>query len=82
MARSFAITAVKENVQLDSTGRGEIAFTVTNVTVQPLRAQIRVNPQHDAQSEWFIVMGETQRDLAANVMQQVTVQAKIPPGQG
>ncbi len=62
MARIFTITTAKESVQLDNAGQGEVAFTVTNATAQPIRAQIRIRPQDDAQSAWFSVKGDTERD--------------------
>ncbi|MFP2929004.1 hypothetical protein ACLESO_28155 [Pyxidicoccus sp. 3LG] len=80
MPRAFDITAVTDSIRLDSSGKGEVAFTVSNALRAPVRARISVVPGPGAKPEWFTVSGDSERDFAPDGTQQVTVQVRVPPG--
>src|SRR2546428_250821 len=71
MRRIFDVTASKENVILDK-GHGEVAFTVTNTTSQPLRGQLRLKAQGEMQPAWLGLVGEKERNFESKGTEQVT----------
>lgn len=82
MPRIFAITAAKDRIELDASGRGEVVYTVTNSTARPLRGRARVVALESAKQAWFTLAGETERDFGPNATHQYTVQITAPPGTG
>ena len=80
MARSiFTITAASETAKPDAKGHAEIPLTVTNISGRSLRGRAKVVPQDPAQSGWFKIAGNAERDFAASGTQQFTVQVDVPP---
>jgi microcystin-dependent protein len=78
MARVFAVTASTERLRLDSAGRGEVSFTVSNAAGRLLRSRASVKPLGTARAEWFTLLGEGERDLAPGASHQVTVRLAVP----
>jgi beta-lactam-binding protein with PASTA domain len=78
--RVFAITIANETARLDSEGKGEVAFTVTNTTARPIRGQHRVKPLDSTNADWLSVAGETERDFSPNATHQVAVKISVPAG--
>jgi hypothetical protein len=77
---SFTITAAGQKVDLDGSGAGQAAFTVTNTSTETLKGRLLATPQGPAKQEWFTVDGEPLRDFAPNAAEQVAVEVKVPPG--
>ncbi|HZI10301.1 MAG TPA: hypothetical protein VE153_07875 [Myxococcus sp.] len=80
MPRAFDITAVTDSIRLDASGKGEVAFTVSNALRAAVRARASVVPGPGAKPEWFSIQGEAERDFAPDGTQQLTVQLRVPPG--
>ncbi|MCP3141703.1 COG1470 family protein [Pyxidicoccus xibeiensis] len=80
MPRAFDITAVTDSIRLDASGRGEMAFTVSNALRAAVRARVSVVPGPGAKAEWFTLQGGEERDFAPDGTQQLTVQVRTPPG--
>ncbi|MGZ4269539.1 MAG: hypothetical protein ACXVFN_00250 [Solirubrobacteraceae bacterium] len=77
---SFTVTAAGQSVQLDQTGGGQAAFTVTNTTATALTGRLIVTPQAPAAATWFTVAGPSTRTFAPGTAESVTVQVVVPPG--
>lgn len=80
MPRAFDITAVTDSIRLDASGKGEVAYTVSNALKTPVRARASVVPGPGAKAEWFTIQGDAERDFAPDGTQQLTVQVRVPPG--
>jgi len=80
MPRAFDITVATDSVNLDASGQGEIAFTVSNALRMPMRARATVLPAGGARPEWLSVAGGAERDFAADGTQQIIVRIQVPPG--
>src|SRR5262245_45050431 len=80
MKRVFAITTANETARLDSGGKGEVAFTVTNSATRPIRGQLRIKPLDSTKADWLSIAGETERDFSLNATQQVAVKISVPAG--
>jgi hypothetical protein len=80
MPRAFDITAVTDSIRLGATGKGEVAFTVSNALRAPMRARASVVPGAGAKAEWFTLAGDAERDFPPDGTQQFTVQVHAPPG--
>ncbi|XXF77096.1 hypothetical protein P2318_29185 [Myxococcaceae bacterium GXIMD 01537] len=80
MPRAFNITAATDSVELDSAGRGEVSFTVSNALRTPVRARATVMTSGGARPEWAHVEGGEERDFPADGTQQLTVRLQAPPG--
>jgi hypothetical protein len=78
MARVFAVTASTERLRLDSAGRGEVSFTISNTEKRLLRSRVKVQPLGAARADWFSLAGEPDRDLAPDATHQVTVRIAAP----
>jgi hypothetical protein len=84
MASVFVITTIKDHVVLDSSGHGEVVFTVTNGRTRPVRAWAKVVPLEGAKQAWFTIAGENERDFPAQGTHQYSIvigAAGAPPGQ-
>jgi hypothetical protein len=77
---SFTVTVAKKKVKLDRSGAARSPFTVTNTSAQPLKGRLLTRPGAPANPEWFSIVGESVRDFAPNVPDQVVVQLNVPPG--
>lgn len=80
MPRAFDITAATESVNLNASGQGELAFTVSNALHVPVRARARVMMEGPASGEWASISGGPERDFAPDGTQQFTVKLQAPPG--
>lgn len=79
MARVFTITAADNVVSLNKEGRGEITFTVSNVSSRPIRGRVKLVALESARPEWLTVAGEAERDFSPGATDQVTVKISVPP---
>lgn len=80
MPRAFDITAATDSVNLDASGQGEFAFTVSNALRVPMRARATVLTSGEARPEWMTLAGGAERDFSADGTQQFIVRFKAPPG--
>lgn len=80
MPSTFAITAPTTTVHLAENRLGEMPFTVTNMTDQPLRARASVVPLDSAPPEWFSLAGKAELDLRPRATGQVLVRVEPPLG--
>ena len=76
----FSITAASSTVRVDSSGHGEVPFTVSNVTPNMIRGRARVVATDPKLANWFKIAGDAERDFAPNGTQQYTVQLNAPAG--
>ena len=77
---SFTVTAAGQSVQLDQTGGGQAAFTVTNTTAAPVTGRLLVSPQAPAAATWFTVAEPSTRTFAPGTAESVTAQIVAPAG--
>ena len=61
MPRAFDITAVTDSIRLDASGKGEVAYTVSNALKAQVRARASVVPGPGAKAEWFSIQGDAER---------------------
>jgi PASTA domain len=82
MARHFDITGPVGTVAVSGSTalRGEVAFTVKNATGRRLRVGARVRTAAPAQESWFRIVGEAERDLAVDAVEQYVVRIELPAG--
>ena len=80
MSSTFAITAPETTVFLAANRLGEMPFTVTNMTEQPLRAKVTVVPMDGAPVTWFSVNGKSEIDLRPRASATVLVVVEPPLG--
>lgn len=78
MARDFAITTVKSQIELKKGKKSSVSYTVTNSTGNQLTARARISPLEGADESWFTIEGESERDFAENDTQQYSVSVNIP----
>lgn len=79
MARNFTITTPSETVRVGPDGRGEMVFTVTNVSGLPARGLGKIVPLGSTNAEW-LSLSEVEREFPATGMHQFRVGSNIPPG--
>ena len=79
MARNFTITTPTETVRVGPDGRGEMTFTVTNVSGFPTRGLAKIVPQGNTSATW-LSLAEVEREFPAGGVHQFRVAANIPPG--
>lgn len=84
MPSPFAITVASNTVRLDDNRRGEVSFTVVNISGSHLRGRSILTPQDPSVGAWLSVAGESERDFARdgkdNFVVQITAPAATPPG--
>lgn len=80
MPSPFAITVPSTTVHLAEDRLGEMPFTVTNVTDQPLRGRAAVVALDSAPPEWFSIVGKPELDLPPRATTQVLVRVEPPLG--
>ena len=80
MNRIFDVTAASDEVRIDGTGKGEIAFTVTNVTGRPIRGRAQLVSQDTSSKAWLALSGDSEREFPLGGTQQFTVKVSVPPG--
>ena len=78
MARDFAITTVKSQIELKKGKKSSVSYTVTNSTGNQLTARARISPLEGADESWFTIEGESEREFAENDTQQYSVSVNIP----
>ena len=80
MARSFAITAPVNSVELAGKTTADVTLTVTNQTERSLRGTARLVPIEPTRREWLkVVDGEEERSFAAKGTHQYKVRVELPP---
>lgn len=79
MARNFTITTPAETVRVGPDGRGEMTFTVTNVSGFPTRGLAKIAPLGNTSPEW-LTMTDVEREFPAAGVHQFSVTGEIPPG--
>jgi len=77
-AAAFTITTPSTTAKLDANRKAQVAFTVTNASIQPLKGRARVVPMDGAKPEWLTIDGDAERAFAASGTQQYTVQITVP----
>jgi hypothetical protein len=80
MARNFTITTPAETVRVGAGNRGEMVFTVTNVSGVPKRGMGKIVPLGETKAEWLALTGELEREFAQGGVQPFTVAANVPAG--
>jgi len=75
---AFTITTPSTAAKLDANRKAQVAFTVTNATIQPLKGRARVVPMDGAKPEWFVIDGDAERAFASSGTQQYIVQVNVP----
>lgn len=80
MPSPAAITVPSTTMYLDQNRLGEMPFTVTNTTDQPLRGRVSVVPLDSAPEEWFSLAGKAELDLPPRASAQVLVRVEPPLG--
>jgi hypothetical protein len=80
MTRLFDITTTTDALALDASGKGKLAFTVTNTTQKPQRATLRVRGLDSSQAGWFTLGGDAERDFPAGFTHQVELAVAVPAG--
>ncbi len=77
---TFDITRPKDVIRLNPDGRGDIPFTVTNVTAKPIRARLEIKPDNPADQSIFTVEGGLDRTLRPNETQNIRTLVAAGPG--
>jgi hypothetical protein len=80
MPSPFAVTAPAANVVLAQNRLGEMPFTITNTTDQPLRGRVSIVPIDSAPPQWFSLAGPAELDLRPRATAQVLVRVEPPLG--
>ncbi|MCP3136328.1 LamG domain-containing protein [Pyxidicoccus xibeiensis] len=81
MARAFDITTTSPTLRLDSSRRGEVAFTVTNSLGRPVRGRAVIVPEGTTPPGWFSIVDETERDFPRDGTHVFTVKTAVPASQ-
>ncbi len=79
MAREFAVTTPSASVSLAPDGRGEVVFSVTNVTGVPMRARASFLLGPGLKPKWVSLRGERAREMPAGSTEVFTVELRVPP---
>ncbi len=74
--RSFDIAPTTKSLTLDSSGKGEFTFTVTNLLSQDVRAQAKAIPEGKAQDKWLTP--DPPKDLKVGGTIPVAVRINVP----
>lgn len=80
MARIFAITTTTDAIQLDASGQGEVAFTITNNSDRFLEGQVKLRSQPPTDPSWLSLAQDIYLEFPKNATHNTTVQIKVPPG--
>jgi hypothetical protein len=80
MTSPFAITAGDTTLVLAENRLGEMTFTVTNMTDEPVQAKASVVPLDSAPPAWFSVVGKTDLNLPPRATTQLLVRVEPPLG--
>lgn len=80
MSSLFAIVTPTNAVSVDSAGRGQAHFTVTNVSGRPVHGGARIVPQDPAAGSWLTLAGEAERAFPVGGTEQYIVRIAAPPG--
>jgi hypothetical protein len=79
MARKFTITTPSETVRDGPDGKGDMTFTVTNVSGLPTRGMGKVVPLGNTNAAW-LTLANVEREFPVGGVHQFSVTATIPPG--
>jgi len=80
MSRIFDITATSDILNIDTSGRGKLLFTVTNTTQRPQRASLRLRALDSGEAGWLKLSGDSERDFSPGFTHQVEVAVAPPSG--
>ncbi|MPZ48140.1 MAG: hypothetical protein GEU75_02315 [Dehalococcoidia bacterium] len=80
MASPFSITAPSGAIALDANGRGDVQFSITNISAAPLRGRALIAGLEGVEAAWLTIAGEPERDFPVQVTHQCVVQIQLPPG--
>src|SRR6266508_3880502 len=80
MPSPFAITAAEPTVVLTEHRIGEMTFTVTNMTDEPVQARASVVALDPAPPAWFSIAGKADLTLRPRATAQVLVRVEPPLG--
>src|SRR5690242_13185087 len=75
----FTITTGSVTVVLNAQRKGEAAFTVTNISGQPVRGRATVQPLGTTAPGWLSIEDEAERNFSIGAAQQYSVQVVVPP---
>ena len=75
---TFSITTPSTTAKLDANRKAQVAFTVTNTSIQPLKGRARVLAMDGAKPEWFVIEGDAERAFASSGTQQYSVLVNAP----
>lgn len=79
--RAFAITAsAADTLEAPASGEVTFTFTVTNALGRPVRARALPEPEGDTPRDLLRVVGEAEREFAADGTHTFSVVARVPPG--
>ncbi len=73
MPEPFTITTTTGSIRLDAQHRSRAVFSVTNVSGRALRGRARVMPDGAAQTAWFTIAGDAEREFAPSATEQYAV---------
>jgi hypothetical protein len=71
--------AETHSVALDSSGKGEATFILTNSNSRPIQGRATVVAQDPARAEWFRILGTQERSFRGGEAQQFKVEVAVPP---
>ncbi|NIM94241.1 MAG: hypothetical protein GTO18_11090 [Anaerolineales bacterium] len=78
MPELFDITVPTTTVDLGSQRKGQISFTVTNISGRALRGRAVVVPDDTSTGGWIIIEGQHTRDFPISGTQQYVVEVAVP----
>lgn len=84
MSNTFAVTAAGEQVVLSKTRQGTMHFTVANNRARPARGRSLLVPVASAESSWFRIIGDAEREFdpaqSHDFQVDITIPDSAPPG--
>lgn len=79
MARDFSITVATPSLQVAPSRRGELAFTVSNMTGARVRARANIKMDQGPRPEWLTLRGQPIRELPPDGTEVFMVDIQVPP---
>ncbi len=78
MASSFSVTTASSKILLNAQRRGEIVFTVTNITAGTVTGRADTASDNASVEAWATIQGKSERDFAPNATEQFVVAIDVP----
>lgn len=78
MTSIATITAASDKLALKAGEEGEHVFTVNNAAGRDIKLGARVTTEGETPSDWFEVVGESERDFAERAADQIRVRVRVP----